>query len=413
MKNTVDRTILHCDLNGFYAAVECLHRPELKNVPMAVCGDVEKRHGIILAKNEIAKQFGVTTAETVWQAKTKCPGLVLVLPRHDEYDKYSGLVNQIYERFTPLVEPFGIDESWLDVTGTMRLFGDGGKIADTIRAAVKAELRLSVSVGVSFTKVFAKLGSDYKKPDATTIITRDNYKSIVFPLPVSDLLFVGDTAANKLAGIGITTIGQLASSDRNLVMAALGKMGGVLHDYANGRDDEPVRSADDARQAKSVGNGMTFKRDLLGADDIRTGVMNLADTVAARLREAGFKCQTVQVMIKDPKFKSISRQRKLAVPSNLAAEIGGAAIDLIMSTWDMKAAIRTITVTGADLVAEHGSGQMSLFADVHDNRRAKTEKIERTMDNIRNRFGKAAISSGAAVRNDLGIGRDDDGDGRG
>jgi DNA polymerase-4 len=393
----VNRTILHCDLNGFYAAVECLHRPELKNVPMAVCGDVEKRHGIILAKNELAKKFGITTAETVWQAKRKCPGLVLVLPRHDEYDKYSGLVNRLYERFTPLVEPFGIDESWLDVTGTMRIFGDGRKIADTIRAAVKAELGLSVSVGVSFTKVFAKLGSDYKKPDATTVITRDNYRDIVFPLPVSDLLFVGDTAANKLAVIGIATIGQLASSDRNLVMATLGKMGGVLHGYANGLDDEPVRSAADARQAKSIGNGMTFKRDLLGADDIRTGVMALSETVAARLRSEGLKCQTVQVMIKDPQFRSISRQRKLAVPSHLAAEIGGTAIELISSAWDMKAKIRTITVTGADLVTGDGSGQMSLFADAHDGQRAKTEKIERTMDSIRNRFGKGAIASGAAV----------------
>ena len=409
----MDRTILHCDLNGFYAAVECLHHPELKDVPMAVCGDVEKRHGIILAKNELAKKFGVTTAETVWQAKKKCPGLVLAAPRHDEYDKYSQLVNQIYERFTPMVEPFGIDESWLDVTGTMRIFGDGRKIADTIRAAVKSELGLSVSVGVSYNKIFAKLGSDYKKPDATTVITRDNYRDIVFPLLVTDLLFVGDAAAAVLARLGITTIGRLAESDRKLIMEKLGKMGGVLHDYANGCDNEPVRSADDARQAKSVGNGMTFKRDLLGADDIRTGVMALSDTVAARLRSEGLKCSTVQVMIKDTNFKSISRQRKLAVPSNLAAEIGGAAIELIMSTWAMKTAIRTITVTGADLVGDDGSGQMSLFADVHDKLRAKTEQIERTMDIIRNRFGKAAISSGATVRNDLGIGSDDAGDGRG
>jgi len=409
MEDTVDRTILHCDLNGFYAAVECLHRPELKDVPMAVGGDVEKRHGIILAKNELAKKFGVTTAETVWQARQKCPGLVLVPPRHDEYDKYSKFVNQLYERFTPLVEPFGIDESWLDVTGTMHIFGDGQKIADTIRAAVKTELGLSVSVGVSFTKVFAKLGSDYKKPDATTVISRDNYKTIVFPLPVTDLLFVGEAAATVLARLGIATIGQLAASDRKLIMDKLGKMGGVLHDYANGIDDELVRSADDARQAKSIGNGMTFKRDLVGIDDIRTGVMSLADTVAARLRCEGLRCNTVQVMIKDPQFKSISRQRKLDSPTHLAAEIGGAAIELIRSAWDMKAKIRTITVTGADLVAEDDSGQMSLFADAHDTRREKNEKIERAMDNIRGRFGKGAISSGATVKNNLGIGQDDKG----
>ena len=403
----MDRTILHCDLNGFYAAVECLHRPELKDVPMAVGGDVEKRHGIILAKNELAKKFGVTTAETVWQARQKCPGLVLVPPRHGEYDKYSRLVNQIYERFTPLLEPFGIDESWLDVTGTMHIFGDGKKIADTIRAAVKSELGLSVSVGVSFTKVFAKLGSDYKKPDATTVISRDNYKIIVFPLPVTDLLFVGDAAAAVLARLGIATIGQLAASDRKLILDKLGKMGGVLHDYANGLDDEPVRAADEARQAKSIGNGMTFKRDLVGIDDIRTGVMSLADTVASRLRQEGLKCSTVQVMIKDPNFRSISRQRKLDAPTHLAAEIGSVAVELISGVWDMKAPIRTITITGADLVVADGSGQMSLFADAHDSRRDKNEKIERVMDNIRGRFGKGAISSGATVRNNLGIGRDD------
>jgi DNA polymerase-4 len=406
-RDTVDRTILHCDLNGFYASVECLHHPELKDVPMAVCGDVEKRQGIILAKNELAKKFGVATAETVWQARQKCPGLVLVPPRHDEYGKYSKLVNQIYERFTPLVEPFGIDESWLDVTGTMRIFGDGQKIADTIRVAVKTELGLSVSVGVSFSKVFAKLGSDYKKPDATTVISRDNYKDIVFPLPVTDLLFVGDAAANVLARLGITKIGQLASSDRKLIMDKLGKMGGVLHDYANGLDNEPVSSADDVRQAKSIGNGMTFKRDLLGLDDIRTGVMSLADTVAARLRQEGLKCNTVQVMIKDPRFRSISRQRKLDAPTHLAAEIGDTVLELIRVSWDMKAPIRTITVTGADLVGEDGAGQMSLFADAHDSRREKNEKIERAMDNIRGRFGKRAISSGATVKNNLGIGRDD------
>lgn len=409
----MDRTILHCDLNGFFASVECLHHPELKDVPMAVAGDVEKRHGIILAKNELAKKFGVTTAETVWQAKTKCPGLVLVPPRHGEYDKYSRLVNQIYERFTPLVEPFGIDESWLDVTGTIRIFGNGQKIADTIRAALKSELSLSVSVGVSFTKVFAKLGSDYRKPDATTVITRENYRTIVFPLPVTDLLFVGESATSVLARLGITTIGQLAGSDRKLIMDKLGKLGGVLHDYANGNDDEPVRAADDDRQAKSVGNGMTFKRNLVGIDDIHTGVMALADTVAARLRREGLKCSTVQVMIKDPRFKTISRQRRLATPSHLAAEIGGTAIELISGAWDMKAPIRTITVTGADLAAADGSGQMNLFADAHDSRRQKTEKIERTMDSIRNRFGKAAIASGAVVRNDLGIATDDVGNGRG
>ncbi|MEG2852280.1 MAG: DNA polymerase IV, partial [Hydrogenoanaerobacterium sp.] len=187
---TAERTILHCDLNGFFASVECLLRPELRTVPMAVCGDPTMRHGIILAKNELAKKYNITTAETIWQAQRKCPQLVLVQPHHDEYYKYSCLVNEIYRRYTDLVEPFGIDESWLDITGTIHLFGDGKTVADKLREVVEHELGLTISVGVSFNKIYAKLGSDYKKPNATTVISQQNYKEIVYPLPVNSLLYV-------------------------------------------------------------------------------------------------------------------------------------------------------------------------------------------------------------------------------
>jgi DNA polymerase-4 len=254
----MDRTILHCDLNGFYASVECLSRPELKDVPMAVSGNPENRHGIILAKNELAKKFGIITAETVWQAKKKCPGLVLVPPHHDKYYEYSKRVNELYGKFTDMVEPFGIDESWLDVTGSLHLFGSGKDIADKIRENIKSQLELTVSVGVSFNKIFAKLGSDYKKPDATTVISRENYKDIIFPLPVSDLLYVGKAATEALAKYGITTIGQLANYNKQVISANLGKMGEMIHDYANGIDDGPVSFAHDEQAAKSVGNGMTY-----------------------------------------------------------------------------------------------------------------------------------------------------------
>ena len=241
----MDRTILHCDCNSFFASVECVFRPELKDVPMAVSGNPENRHGIILAKNELAKKAGVVTAETVWQARQKCPELVLVPPRHQEYVRFSGLVNAIYQRYTDQVEPFSIDESWLDVTGSRALFGSGETIADAIRRAVREELGITVSVGVSFNKIFAKMGSDYKKPDATTVITRENYRQLLWPLPISDLIFVGSASRNALRELGIYTIGDLARTDPALLTARLGKAGTVLSTYARGEDESRVASISD------------------------------------------------------------------------------------------------------------------------------------------------------------------------
>ncbi len=394
----MDKSILHCDLNGFYASVECLFRPELKTVPMAVCGNVENRHGIILAKNEIAKKCGIVTAETVWQAKKKCPDLVLVPPHHDRYAEYSTIVNQIYNRFTDMVEPFGIDESWLDVTGTLHLFGSGKEIADQIRATVKNETGLTVSVGVSFNKVFAKLGSDYKKPDATTVINRENYKEIVFPLPVTELLYVGKAAAAALAKLGIRTIGDLASSDRLLISAKLGQAGEMIHDYANGLDDSPVQYATDKREVKSVGNGMTFKRNLIGMEDIKAGILALSDMVASRLREYGLKCYTIQVTIKDPKFKSISRQKRLVTPTYLHKVISDTAIDIIKGSWNMDAPIRMMTITGMNIVAADACEQVTLFQD-----NQQTEKLEKTIDAIRYKYGTESIKLGTNIKNDIGL----------
>ena len=259
----MDRIILHCDLNCFYASVELLSHPELRDVPTAVCGDPASRHGIILAKNEPAKRCGVQTAETIWQARKKCPGLVLLPPHHALYREYSHRVNALYDEYTDLVEPFGIDESWLDVTGSLHLFGgDARQLADTLRRRVREELGLSLSVGVSFNKVFAKLGSDYKKPDATTVISRDTWRDLVWPLPVGDLLYVGGAARKLLRQYGITTIGQLAACRREMLETLMGKLGGQLYEYANGLDTDPVRSRYEAEPVKSVGNGTTFPQNL-------------------------------------------------------------------------------------------------------------------------------------------------------
>ena len=325
----MDRTILHCDCNAYYASVECISRPELKKVPMAVCGDPKSRRGIILAKNELAKQFGIVTAETVWQAKKKCPELVLVSPHREEYTKYYKLINEIYAQYTSKVEAFSIDESWLDVTGSLHLFGSGKKIADELRARIRSELGLTISVGVSFNKVFAKLGSDYKKPDATTVITRETFRDILHPLPVTDMLYVGKRTADTLHRIGVRTIGALAALKREEAEKLLGKSGELIWEYANGLDDTPVREIGESEAAKSIGNGITFQRNLVGRDDIKAGVLMLADSVGARLRSCGLYCQTVQVQIKDPQFRVISRQKTLSRPIRQTKDLYAAGLDIV------------------------------------------------------------------------------------
>lgn len=401
----MDRTILHCDCNGFFASVECILHPEYKNVPMAVCGSPENRHGIILAKNELAKQYGIQTAETIWQAKRKCPRLVLASPHHDEYRKYSVMINQIYQQYTDLVEPFGIDESWLDVTGSKMLFGDGKQIADELREIIRNEIGLTISVGVSFNKVFAKLGSDYKKPDATTVINRENWKEIVFPLPVNAMLYVGKSAAETLSKLGIHTIGELAGSKRELIISRLGKLGGELHDYANGLDNSPVHNVDDKREVKSVGNGMTFKRDLVGLEDVRLGVTALADSVASRMRRHGVKGWTVQVTIRNPSFKTITRQKTLTSPTYLAKDLVQASMELIRASWNLNAPIRMLTITASGLVPQDASGeQLSLFGGQQDHGgREKQEHLETALDSIRTKFGKTSVSFGGVLHNSIGL----------
>ena len=393
----MDRVIYHCDCNSFYCSVELLSRPELRAVPTAVCGDPKSRHGIILAKNEPAKKFGVRTAETIWQARQKCPDLVLLPAHHGLYREYSKRVNAIYDRFTDLIEPFGIDESWLDVTGTLHLFGgDSRALADRIRNTVREELGLTISVGVSFNKVFAKLGSDYKKPDATTVITVDNFRQVVWPLPVTDLLFVGRAAAKVLAQYGVTTIGDLAAFDRLALTELLGKQGGQLWNYANGLENSPVAPAGTYTPPKSVGNGETFSRNLIRKDEVSRGVAMLADQVAVRLRKHAMKASTLQVTIRDPNFKDICRQRPLAVPTNTARELFQAAMDILEHSWKSGAPIRAITLTAHNLISEgEAAEQLDLFQKAAPQKRERVEKLERTMDAIRSKFGKGAVTVAA------------------
>lgn len=393
------RTILHCDMNSFYASVELLSYPELQQKPVAVCGDPASRHGIILAKNEAAKRYGIVTAETIWQAKKKCPDLILLPPHHDRYQVYSAQINAIYCRYTDLVEPFSIDESWLDITGSMHLFGgDGRAIADEIRTTVQQETGLCCSIGVSFNKVFAKLGSDYKKPNATTVISPENWQEIVFPLPVSDLLFVGKAATNTLHQYGVNTIGQLAACTPEFLHTLFGRNGQQLYEYANGLEHAPVRPYGDQEPVKSIGNGTTFRHDLTSWDEVFAQISLLSDTVAARLRKEGLYCTGVQVTIRDPSFHTITRQMQLPRSTHLTREIAAACMDLLRRSWSFTTPIRMLTVTALHPVqtAEYNE-QLNLFAPAASEKNEKLEKVETTMDQIRSKFGASAISYGTTL----------------
>ena len=393
-----DRVILHCDLNCFFASVELLRYPALRDVPVAVCGDPESRHGIVLAKNEAAKQLGVKTAETIWQARQKAPHLITLPPHHGLYREYSRKVNAIYGQYTDLVEPFGIDESWLDITNSMHLFGGDGKaIADQLRERLREELGLTISVGVSFNKIFAKLGSDYRKPDATTVIDRGNWQAIVWPLPVGDLLGVGRSTQKLLRQYGVETIGQLAAFPRQTLETLLGKHGTQLHDYANGLENSPVRPQHEAEPVKSVGNGTTFPQNLTRWEEVRSGLAVLSDSVAGRLRRQGLYCGGVALTIRNAQFRQFSRQVRLDAPTHLQKDIYQTALALARQSWHAPDPIRALTVTALYLSDGADSfQQLDLLDGAAAQREEKQERLEQAMDAIRGKYGKGAISFGNA-----------------
>ena len=397
-----DRIILHCDCNNFFASVEETLRPELREVPMAVAGDPESRHGIIVAKNQKAKAFGVQTAETIFQAKKKCPDLVCVPAHHHLYREFYEKINAIYLEYTDLVEPFSIDESYLDVTNSIHLFKMTPKeLADHLRARIKEELDITISVGVSFCKVFAKLGSDYKKPNATTVIMREDVPRIVYPLPVSSLIFVGKKSVEVLDSYHIKTCGDLVQYDQQTLHRILGKSGDALYEYIHGLENSRVHSWYEKREPKSIGNSMTFGHNLVGETELKAGISALCDSVASRLRHAGKKCRTVQIGIRNPDFVTIQRQTTLDVPTYLKSELISVSMKLLRENWDMTKPVRLLSVTGSELVDadEEFAEQISLF-DMADNSespkvdREKKETIESTIDELREKFGKGSITLG-------------------
>ena len=401
-----DRIIFHADCNNFYASCEILERPELRDVPMAVAGDPEKRVGVVVAKNEAAKRYGIKTTDTVHQAKKKCPEIVFVPPRHHYYSEISRRVNEIYLRYTEYVEPASIDESFLDMTQAASFLRQSPReLADELRASVREEIGITISVGVSYCKVFAKMGSDYKKPDATTVITRENYRDILWPLPVSDLFMAGKAAVAAMDKKFIRTIGDLARQSQVDIHGLLGKHGDMLWRFANGIDDESVRLFGDEPEVKSVSRGRTFKRDLVTEGEIKTGLSVLADEVARTLRRHDLKGEVVSVQIRRPDMSVISRQLKMDHYTFLQLEIQEVAFDLLRQNWRIGDPIRALTVgvtmlAPADQIVE----QVSLF-DLEDTKRERQEKLETLVDALREKHGAGSITLGYQENREIGVER--------
>lgn len=383
------RKILHSDCNSFYASVECLYRPEIRDKPVAVGGDPENRHGIILTKNNIAKKYGVKTGQPIWQAKQSCPELVVVPPNFSLYKRFSEMAREIYLEYTSRVEPFGLDEAWLDVTGCIASDSSGMNIAEEISQRIKRELGITVSIGVSYNKIFAKLGSDYKKPDAITRISKENFKDIVWPLPAGDLLYVGRATEKKLAALGVRTIGELANTPPSILHSHFGKWGDVLYSFSNGLDTSPVSEYADTTDVKSIGNSTTTPKDLTDNRDVDIVMSVLCDSVARRMRESGVKGRTVSISVRDSELYSFTRQRKLDEYTNVTAEITKVAMSLFESTYNWAHTIRSVGVAMSDLTADTVAVQMDLFDTAQNS--ARLEKLDTAVDGLKNRFGTFAV----------------------
>lgn len=384
-----ERTILHSDMNCFYASVEMMLDPSLRGKPVAVCGSTENRHGIVLAKSEMAKKAGVKTGMVNWEARQLCPGLIMVKPQYDQYLKYSELARNIYQRYTDQVEPYGMDECWLDVTGSRGVCGDGMKIAESIRREIKEELGLTVSIGVSYNKIFAKLGSDMKKPDAVTEISKDTFQEKVWPLPASDLLFVGRATSAKFSNYGIKTIGDIAATDPDFLKRLLGVNGLQLWKYAAGRDDTPVMHKDFVSPIKSVGHGITCVADLLDDEEVWKVMLELSQDIGHRLRLHKLKATGVQISIRSNDLGYRQFQAPLSLSTQSPLMIAKKAHSIFQSNYRWSTPVRAVTVRAINLVPQGVPEQIDLFTDMR--RVEKAEKLDDCIEEIRRRFGKRAV----------------------
>ena len=385
----MSRIILHCDMNNFYASVECMLDMSLRGHPVAVGGDVENRHGIILAKNYEAKKYGVQTGEALWQAKQKCKDLIIVPPHYEQYLKYSKLARKIYADYTDQIEPYGMDECWLDVSGSTGIMGSGEKIANEIRERMKFELGLSISAGVSFNKIFAKLGSDMKKPDATTLITESEFKDRIWGLPASDMLGVGRATEKVLSSYGIHTIGELAKTSPELLKRRLGKCGIMIIQYANGQDHSPVANVDYEPPIKSVGHGVTTPQDLENSAEVWNIILALTQDIGHKLRVYGKRASGVQIDIRNCELSHKQWQKQFELRTNSSAVIAREAFQLFERSYSWDLPIRSVTVRAINLVSAGLPEQLNLFENCEHI--DKMEHLDETIESIRDRFGKYAI----------------------
>ena len=399
-----ERKIIHIDLNNCFASITILHHPKLRGKPVAIGGDVEQRHGIILAKSYEAKAFGIKTGMAIWEAKQRCPSLIVAPPEYDKYLRFSQMMREIVGEYSNQCESFGIDELWCDVTDSLSLFSSSAeKLAHKIRKRIKFELGITASLGASWNKIFAKLGSDYKKPDAVTCIWKDNFKEIVWKLPAEEILGVGRATKIKLYKRNVTTIGAIANTDPKYLQSWFGKWGLILHAFANGHDTSPVEKMGNEAVVKSIGNSTTAPRDLVNERDCKIVFYNLAESVARRLRDLGLKGETIQISLRDNSLVSFERQMKLERPTNLAYEICNAAMKLLKDNYSFQKPLRSIGVRAQGLVPENQWYQLSLFSQ-DEAQREKREALERTIDKIRDRFGYYSIDT-ALMREDKLLGR--------
>ena len=389
------RTILHVDANSFYASCECLYRPSIREKPVAVCGDPEARHGIVLTKNQHAKKYGVQTGEAIWQAKQKCPSLVVVPPDYPLYLHMSRRMHEIFGQYSDKVESFGLDESWVEISADDMDVRKGQLVADEIRHRIHRTLGITVSVGVADNKVMAKLGSDYKKPDATTVLPPDLYEQIVWPLPVSDLLYVGPATTRKLARIGVCTIGQLANLDESILAYKFGKIGYMLKAFALGLDTSPVKPIEVSLPIKSVGNSTTPPHDIENMTDVKELVYLLAESVATRLRENNFKARCISVSARTTELVSSSCQTTLSQSTCLAKEIAETALQLFEQRYRFGFPFRSMGINCSQLSALDAPVQVDMFGE--DERRVKQEQLERSIDGLRSRFGHQVIRRGIVL----------------
>ena len=387
----MDRAILHCDMNNFYASVECALDPSIKDSPVAVCGSESERHGIVLARNYKARDKGVVVGDTIWKARNKCENLVVVdTPHFDKYLEYSEKAFKIYERYTDYIEPMGIDECWLDVTNSTTLFGAPKKIADELRSIIKKELNVTISVGVSFNKTFAKLGSDLKKPDATTVISRDNFKEIVWPLPVSALFGVGRNTYKVLKKYYIETVGDLAKEKKERLQYLLGKNGVFLYNVANGLEDEEVAKSDLKDSPKSVSHGITTVKDLNSDEEVWKTMLNLTQEISWKLRKYKLRAGGVSVSIRDSMLMWHQWQKKLKSTEQSAVNIAKIAYNIFIDSYDWAKPVRNVTISTMYLTSDDSPVEMTIFDDF--DKKLKVEKIESVMEKLNNKYGSEVMT---------------------